>query len=165
MYYLVAGIGFEKIRFLSVPRNANGQKRPADAIGCAVMVAKIATGEVEDTALKQPAKHANGLAGSKARLNNTRTKDANCQESGKREVDQMDDAFKKNRKAFNSEEKKLNENYSGKFVLFAEGEFQGAYNDLHDAYDVGVRYHREGNFYIREIHEQASQMGFMGIFV
>ena len=54
-----------------MPRNANGHKRPADAVGCAVMVARIATGEAEDTALKQPAKRASGLAGSKARLNNT----------------------------------------------------------------------------------------------
>ena len=50
-----------------MPRNANGQKRPADSIGCAVMVAKTATDEVEDTTLKQPAKRRSGLAGSKAR--------------------------------------------------------------------------------------------------
>ena len=54
-----------------MPRNANRQKCPVNSIGCAVMVAKIATGEIEDTALKQPAKRANGLADSKARLNNT----------------------------------------------------------------------------------------------
>jgi hypothetical protein len=32
-----------------VPKGPNGQKRPADAIGLAVMIGKIATGEVEDT--------------------------------------------------------------------------------------------------------------------
>lgn len=31
-----------------MPKGPQGQKRPADLIGCAVMVAKIATGEVED---------------------------------------------------------------------------------------------------------------------
>ena len=31
-----------------MPRGPKGQKRPADAVGAAVMVAKIATGEVED---------------------------------------------------------------------------------------------------------------------
>jgi len=31
-----------------MPRGPQGQKRPADAIGCAVAVARIATGEAED---------------------------------------------------------------------------------------------------------------------
>lgn len=31
-----------------MPKGPNGQKRPADAIGLAVMIGKIATGEVED---------------------------------------------------------------------------------------------------------------------
>ncbi len=32
-----------------MPRGPKGEKRPADAVGAAVMVAKIATGEVEET--------------------------------------------------------------------------------------------------------------------
>ena len=31
-----------------MPKGPNGQKRPADAIGLAVMIGKIATGEIED---------------------------------------------------------------------------------------------------------------------
>ena len=31
-----------------MPKGPKGEKRPADAVGAAVMVAKIATGEVED---------------------------------------------------------------------------------------------------------------------
>jgi hypothetical protein len=31
-----------------MPRGPRGEKRPADAIGNAVMIAKIATGEIED---------------------------------------------------------------------------------------------------------------------
>jgi hypothetical protein len=31
-----------------VPKGPRGEKRPADAIGLAVMVGKIATGEIED---------------------------------------------------------------------------------------------------------------------
>lgn len=31
-----------------MPKGPNGQKRPADVIGTAIMVAKIATGEEED---------------------------------------------------------------------------------------------------------------------
>lgn len=31
-----------------MPKGPQGQKRPADAIGCAVLVGKIATGESED---------------------------------------------------------------------------------------------------------------------
>ena len=50
-----------------MPKGPNGQTRPADAIGLAVHIARIATGEIEDTALKQPAKRVSGLAGSMAR--------------------------------------------------------------------------------------------------
>ena len=50
-----------------MPKGPKGEKRPADVIGCAVHVAKIATGDIEDTGLKQPGKRNSGLAGSKAR--------------------------------------------------------------------------------------------------
>ena len=52
-----------------MPRGPQGQKRPADVIGAAVMVAKIATGEIEDTK-RDPGTEANrkgGLKGGKAR--------------------------------------------------------------------------------------------------
>lgn len=45
-----------------MPKGPNGQKRPADAIGCAIDVARIATGEIEET-LNKP----RGFAGGKAR--------------------------------------------------------------------------------------------------
>ena len=32
-----------------MPRGPKGERRPADVVGAAVMVAKIATGEIEDT--------------------------------------------------------------------------------------------------------------------
>jgi hypothetical protein len=50
-----------------------GEKRPADATGCAVMVPKIATGEIKDTVPtpesegKNPAAVALGRMGGKAR--------------------------------------------------------------------------------------------------
>jgi hypothetical protein len=44
-----------------------GQKRPADAIGCAVMVAKIATGEIQDTIKKPSGRTKSGQAGAAAR--------------------------------------------------------------------------------------------------
>lgn len=50
-----------------MPQGPQGQKRPADVIGNAVQIARIATGEIEDTKLKQPAKRASGLAGAQAR--------------------------------------------------------------------------------------------------
>jgi ubiquinone biosynthesis protein UbiJ len=50
-----------------MPKGPQGQKRPADAIGCAVMVGKIATGEISEE-LKQPSgKVRYGAAGAKAR--------------------------------------------------------------------------------------------------
>lgn len=54
-----------------MPQGPNGQKRPADVIGNAVRIARIATGEIEDTELRQPAKRASGFAGAKARLKAT----------------------------------------------------------------------------------------------
>ena len=50
-----------------MPKGPQGQKRPADVIGNAVHVAKIATGEIEDTKHDQPNKVRSGLAGSRAR--------------------------------------------------------------------------------------------------
>jgi len=52
-----------------MPKGPQGQKRPADVIGAAVMVARIATGEIEDTK-RDPGTEANrkgGLKGGKAR--------------------------------------------------------------------------------------------------
>jgi len=52
-----------------MPKGPQGQKRPADVVGAAVMVARIATGEVEDTK-RDPGTEANrkgGLKGGKAR--------------------------------------------------------------------------------------------------
>jgi hypothetical protein len=37
-----------------MPRGPKGEKRPADVIGAAIMVAKIATGEIEDDLGKAP---------------------------------------------------------------------------------------------------------------
>ena len=50
-----------------MPKGPQGQKRPADAIGNAVQIARIAIGEIEDTAYKQPNKVKSGRAGAKAR--------------------------------------------------------------------------------------------------
>ncbi|MEQ8328673.1 MAG: RNA-binding protein [Parvibaculum sp.] len=41
-----------------MPKGPKGQKRPADVIGNAIMVAKIATGEVEDLPDAKPGKNA-----------------------------------------------------------------------------------------------------------
>ncbi|MGC2223838.1 MAG: RNA-binding protein [Methylocella sp.] len=50
-----------------MPKGPQGQKRPADAIGCAIMVGRLATGEITEI-LKEPSgKVRSGQAGSKAR--------------------------------------------------------------------------------------------------
>lgn len=46
-------------------KGPQGQKRPADAIGAAVMVATIATGKIEDN--KKSGRVKSGKAGAKAR--------------------------------------------------------------------------------------------------
>ena len=53
-----------------MPKGPKGEKRPADAVGAAVMVAKIATGELEDAPAedgKNKAAQELGRLGGKAR--------------------------------------------------------------------------------------------------
>jgi hypothetical protein len=53
-----------------MPKGPKGEKRPADVIGAAVMVGRIATGEIEDAPLddgKDPAAKALGKKGGAAR--------------------------------------------------------------------------------------------------
>jgi hypothetical protein len=53
-----------------MPRGPKGEKRPADAIGNAIMIGKIATGEIEDLTTddgKNAAAVALGRLGGKAR--------------------------------------------------------------------------------------------------
>jgi hypothetical protein len=49
-----------------MPKGPQGQKRPADVIGNAVHVMRIATGEIEETAAKS-GRTKSGKAGAKAR--------------------------------------------------------------------------------------------------
>ncbi len=50
-----------------MPKGSQGQKRPADSIGCAVMVARIATGEIEEDLKKPSGRTRSGKAGAEAR--------------------------------------------------------------------------------------------------
>src|SRR5450631_3200785 len=49
-------------RTSKMPKGPSGEKRPGDVIGAAIMVAKIATGEVEDTQHKPAVAAAKGGA-------------------------------------------------------------------------------------------------------
>lgn len=54
-----------------MPKGPRGEKRPADAIGLAVMIGKIATGEIEDTKEAAPSAAAQlGRLGGKKRAEN-----------------------------------------------------------------------------------------------
>jgi hypothetical protein len=50
-----------------MPRGPKGEKRPADVIGAAIMVAKIATGEIKDKPTVKTKRTKSGKAGSIAR--------------------------------------------------------------------------------------------------
>jgi hypothetical protein len=50
-----------------MPRGPKGEKRPADVIGAAVKVMRIATGEIEDERHTAPGRAKGGKAGGKAR--------------------------------------------------------------------------------------------------
>ena len=54
-----------------MPKGPKGEKRPADVIGAAVMVGRIATGEVEDKPSKAPNRTKGGKAGGAARAKAT----------------------------------------------------------------------------------------------
>lgn len=54
-----------------MPKGPRGEKRPADVIGAAVMVGRIATGEVEDKPSKAPNRAKGGKAGAAARAKST----------------------------------------------------------------------------------------------
>ena len=47
-----------------MPRGPNGERRPSDVVGCAVKVAKIATGEIEE---ELPENRVDKVKGGKAR--------------------------------------------------------------------------------------------------
>lgn len=50
-----------------MPRGPKGEKRPADVIGAAVMVARIATGEISDNGKEPSPASSLGRLGGKAR--------------------------------------------------------------------------------------------------
>jgi len=50
-----------------MPKGPNGERRPADVIGCAITVAKIATGETEDAIRPPSGRRRSGIAGAAAR--------------------------------------------------------------------------------------------------
>ena len=50
-----------------MPKGPKGQKRPADVIGCAIKVAKIATGEVEEDTTEKAYTRKAGKIGGKVR--------------------------------------------------------------------------------------------------
>lgn len=50
-----------------MPKGPKGEKRPADVIGNAVLIARIATGEVEDKPSPAPNRAKGGRAGGQAR--------------------------------------------------------------------------------------------------
>ena len=50
-----------------MPKGPSGERRPADVIGCAVKVAKIATGEIVELPRCPSGKVRSGRAGAKAR--------------------------------------------------------------------------------------------------
>jgi len=58
-----------------MPRGPQGQKRPADVIGAAVMVMKIATGEISETPTKTFGRTRSGRAGAKARADKLSAED------------------------------------------------------------------------------------------
>ena len=56
-----------------MPKGPQGQQRPADVIGAAVRVMKIATGEINETLVVKSGRVRSGYAGAKARAESLTT--------------------------------------------------------------------------------------------
>lgn len=54
-----------------MPKGPKGEKRPADVIGAAILVGRIATGDAEDKKGKAPGRAKGGRAGGLARAKST----------------------------------------------------------------------------------------------
>lgn len=54
-------------RRINLPKGPRGEMRPADTVGAAVMVAKIATGEIVEDLQEKSGRTRSGKAGAKAR--------------------------------------------------------------------------------------------------
>lgn len=50
-----------------MPKGPQGQKRPADVIGAAIMVGRIATGEISESPVTKTGRSRSGVAGARAR--------------------------------------------------------------------------------------------------
>jgi hypothetical protein len=50
-----------------MPVSPNGEHRPADLIGCAIMTARLATGELTESPKPKSGRTRSGIAGAKAR--------------------------------------------------------------------------------------------------
>jgi hypothetical protein len=64
-----------------MPRGPKGERRPADVIGAAIMVAKIATGEIDDDFGKAPKRAKGGRKRGKSYATTT-VRDRPCSRSG-----------------------------------------------------------------------------------
>lgn len=58
-----------------MPTGPRGEKRPADVIGAAIMVARIATGEITETPAQKSGRTRSGKAGAEARAKKLSKKD------------------------------------------------------------------------------------------
>ncbi|MCA8835338.1 MAG: hypothetical protein K8953_09670 [Proteobacteria bacterium] len=69
------------------------------------------------------------------------------------------DELQKNIAAYEKMEKDLLETSYGKIALFSNGKLIDVYNDLADAYKVGLKYHGEGKFSIKKINTKVEHLG------
>jgi hypothetical protein len=56
---------------MNMPKGPRGEKRPADVIGAAILVGRIATGDAEDKPSKAPNRAKGGKAGGASRAKST----------------------------------------------------------------------------------------------
>lgn len=98
-------------------KGPNGERRPADVVGCAVAVAKIATGEQEDVGYVSKNRRKGGVVGAQARMRTT-------------DQDRRSEIASDAAKARWKKEAKMNDHIGGSLALLYEGKREAGLVDV-----------------------------------
>ena len=139
-----------------------GQKRPGNTIGEDVMVAKIATGEIEDTL---PSKTRNGgLKGGEVRakeLSPERRSEIARQaaetrwDPTKRDAPMKYQSLREEFEFYRANQDEMVKQYDGRVIVLKNHEILDVYDSHLAAFVETVKYHERGTFLVQKVSEGA----------
>ncbi|MGI9256286.1 MAG: hypothetical protein ACR2PY_05075 [Salinispira sp.] len=77
----------------------------------------------------------------------------------------INEQTRKNVDAYKKAEDNLIQDHYGKYAVFSNGNLEGIYNDLDDAYKIGLQLYGDGKFTIRQIGQKPINLGFMSTLI